>query len=97
MAPRGRKEGGGKQGKGGGGGVCRKGRDYLIVSDGQKGWRAWTISEQSEWYGGRGRSACVITREDNNNNNNMLYSSQREIKAVARSHNEEHISIILSH
>ena len=32
-----------------------------------------------------------------NNNNNILYSSQREIKAVVRSHNEEYISIILSH
>ena len=31
------------------------------------------------------------------NNNNILYSSQREIKAVVRSHNEEHMSIILSH
>ena len=31
------------------------------------------------------------------NSNNILYSSQREIKAVVRSHNEEHISIILSH
>ena len=27
----------------------------------------------------------------------ILYSSQQEIKAVVRSHNEEHISIILSH
>ena len=26
-----------------------------------------------------------------NNNNNILYLSQREIKAVVRSHNEEHI------
>ena len=33
---------------------------------------------------------------NNNNNNNRLYSSQREIKAVVRSHNEEHISIILN-
>ena len=33
---------------------------------------------------------------NNNNNNNILYSSQREIKAFVRSHNEEHISIILS-
>ena len=33
----------------------------------------------------------------NNNNNNILYSSQRKIKAVVRSHNKEHISIILSH
>ena len=31
------------------------------------------------------------------NNNNILYSSQREIKAVVRSHNEEHISVIQSH
>ena len=31
------------------------------------------------------------------NNNNILYSSLREIKAVVRSHNEEHISIILNH
>ena len=30
-------------------------------------------------------------------NNNIFYSSLREIKAVVRSHNEEHISIILSH
>ena len=29
--------------------------------------------------------------------NNILYSSQREIKAVVRSHNEEHVSVILSH
>ena len=33
----------------------------------------------------------------NNNNNNILYSSQREIKAVIRSHNKENISVILSH
>ena len=33
----------------------------------------------------------------NNNSNNILYSSQREIKAVVRSINEEHISIILGH
>ena len=31
------------------------------------------------------------------NNNNILYSSLREIKAVVRSDNEEHISIILNH
>ena len=31
------------------------------------------------------------------NNNNIFYSSQRETKAVVRSHNEEHISIIVSH
>ena len=29
--------------------------------------------------------------------NNMFYSSHEEIKAVVRSHNEEHISVILSH
>ena len=34
---------------------------------------------------------------NNYNNNNILYSSQWEIKAVVRSHNEEHISVILSH
>ena len=33
----------------------------------------------------------------NNNKNNILYSSLREIKAVVRSDNEGHISIILSH
>ena len=32
-----------------------------------------------------------------NNDNNILYSSQCEIKAAVRSHNKEHISIILSH
>ena len=36
-------------------------------------------------------------KHNNNNNNNILYLSQREIKAVVRSHNKEHISIILSH
>ena len=35
------------------------------------------------------------TWNSNNNNNNILYSSQREIKAVVWSHNEEHISIII--
>ena len=39
----------------------------------------------------------VFVSIDLTNNNNILYSSQREIKAVVRSHNEEHISIILSH
>ena len=34
---------------------------------------------------------------NSNNSNNILYSSQREIKAVVRWHNEEHISIILCH
>ena len=34
---------------------------------------------------------------NNNNNNSILYLSQQEIKAVVRSHNEEHLSIILSH
>ena len=36
-----------------------------------------------------------------NNNNDILYSCQqnflREIKAVVQSHNEEHLSIIISH
>ena len=31
------------------------------------------------------------------NNNNILYSSPQEIKTVIQLHNEEHISIILSH
>ena len=31
------------------------------------------------------------------NNNNIFDSSQWKIKAVIRSHNEEHISVILSH
>ena len=41
----------------------------------------------------------LLFKNNNNNNNSILYSSQREIKAVVRSHNEEHniISIILSH
>ena len=42
----------------------------------------------------------VFTTDDFNapcNNNNILYSSQRKIKDVVRSHNEEHISIILNH
>ena len=42
-------------------------------------------------------SLFTLRAEITNNNNNILYSSQREIKAVVRSHNEEHISIILSH
>ena len=43
---------------------------------------------------------CKLDGVDNNNNNNsnnILYSSQREIKGVVRSHTEERISIILSH
>ena len=54
--------------------------------------------------GGGGEVVCVCGGGTNqhrvmyhNNNNNTLYSSQREIKAVVRSHNEEHISVILSH
>ena len=39
-----------------------------------------------------GTSALIAC---NNNNKDVLYSSQREIKAVVRSHNEEHISVIL--
>jgi len=38
-----------------------------------------------------------IIINNNSNNKNNLHSPQREIKAVVRSHNEEHISIILSH
>ena len=41
--------------------------------------------------------AALYGVNNNNNNNNILYSSQREIKAVVRSHNEEHTAIILSH
>jgi len=43
--------------------------------------------------------ACSMQKglHRNDNNNNILYSSQQEIKAVVRSHNEEHISISLSH
>ena len=40
---------------------------------------------------------CGFHIKNNNNNNNTLYSSLRKIKAVVRSHNEEPISIILSH
>ena len=40
---------------------------------------------------------CCFCHRVINNNNNTLDSSQRDIKAVVRSHNEEHISIILSH
>ena len=40
-------------------------------------------------------------RKISDNNNNILYSSQREIKAVFRpftlTHNEEYISVIQSH
>ena len=39
--------------------------------------------------------AATLLIEDNKNN--TLYSSQREIKAIVRSHNEEHISVILNH
>ena len=47
--------------------------------------------------GPRHHVLSVSVRHGNNNNNNILDSSQREIKAVVQSHNEEHISIILSH
>ena len=46
---------------------------------------------------GHGNPYDVLLCHGNNNNNNILDSSQREIKAVVQSHNEEHISIILSH
>ena len=41
-----------------------KGRGHLIVSDGQKGGRAWKIPEQGGWYGGgRGREGCTCDNE----------------------------------
>ena len=53
------------------------------------------------WFTPQRSLNCYPTRvcfsNNNNNNNNILYSSLQEIKAVVRSHNEEHISIILSH
>ena len=63
VAPRGRKgtEGQSKEGGVGWGTTEREG---VFVCEGQKGGRAWKIPEQSGWYGGGGRSACVITRED---------------------------------
>ena len=56
---------GGSGGVGGqdteGGMGSAEGRGYLIVSDGQKGGRAWKIPEQNGWYGegggGGGQSA----------------------------------------
>ena len=45
----------------------------------------------------RCRTLPPTLRTAANNSNNILYSSQREIKAVVRSHNEEHVSIIQSH
>ena len=38
------------------------------------------------------KQVATLYEVKNNNNNNILYSSRREIKAVVRSHNEEHIS-----
>ena len=45
-------------------GGLQKGRGHLIVSDGQKGGRAWKIPEQGGWYGGgRGRKRCTCDNE----------------------------------
>ena len=60
------------------------------------------LSEVEWGGGGGGPPGCPfadwrIANGNNNNNNYNLYSSKREIKAVVRLHNEEHISIILSH
>ena len=51
-------EGGqGKEGRG----SLQNSRGYLIVSNGQKGGRAWKIPEQSGWYGGgRGREDQLL-------------------------------------
>ena len=45
-----------------------------------------------QWYrlSGQNMSPRNSGKEKFNNNNNILYSTQREIKAVVRSHNEEH-------
>ena len=43
------------------------------------------------------KSVLLFSSVQGGNNNNIFYSSQRETEAVVRSHNEEHISIILSH
>ena len=51
----------------------------------------WSASCTTLWTA---PSSSQTPGEDNNND--ILYSSQREIKAVVRSHNEERISVILS-
>ena len=49
-------------------------------------------------YSSSGEHTVLYKRRCNDNNNNsILHSSQREIKAAVRPHNEEHISVILSH
>ena len=52
----------GEVGLGGGGGVEGLQKGILIVSDGQKGRRTWTIPEQSGWYG-RGREKHMCNNE----------------------------------
>ena len=66
----------------------------LVLGSGlMKEWRQ--INQEGRNYKGR---LSGSNNNNNSNNKNILYSSQREIKAVVRSHNEEHhISIILSH
>ena len=51
----------------------------------------WVCNDDTGWHG----EAPLVN--NNNNYNHILYSPQREIKAVVRSHNEEHSSIIRSH
>ena len=56
--------GGGGGGDTEGGMGSAEGRGYLIVSDGQKGGRAWTIPEHSGWYGGVGGGGCQSASDE---------------------------------
>ena len=53
------------------------------------------VCEQAR--GARSAGNSAIEHNNNNNNSHIFYSSRRDIKAVVRSHNEENLSVILSH
>ena len=55
------------------------------------------VIDTNSWRQNVRTNTTIDTDLDLDNSNNILYSSQREIKAVFRSRNEEHVSIILSH
>ena len=68
---------------------------FSVTERRRDGAAAAAAAEQCRhWLNWNNPGISAAGRVDNNNNsNNILYSSQREIKAFVRSHNEEHISI----
>ena len=57
---------------------------------------AWQVDDVGYYVRFPASAALCLQKVNDNKNNNMLCSSRWEIKAVVRSHNEEHTSVILS-